>query len=177
LWSETVNWGWRFKGTDAWMALDIKGGKHHKGGEIRFLPDKKAFQLTLTNVKDEKQIFEGKLDNEVLTFEGVNPETKDTDRIKVNLAAEGVRLILSFSRKPKGRTTYTNLYQVACTREGESLGSKEKKPECVVTGGLGTSTVSYKGQTFYVCCSGCRDAFMENPEKFIKEFLEKKKKK
>ncbi|NBS91117.1 MAG: YHS domain-containing protein [Planctomycetota bacterium] len=34
--------------------------------------------------------------------------------------------------------------------------------------------VSYKGETFYVCCSGCKDAFVENPEKFIKEFKAKK---
>ena len=35
--------------------------------------------------------------------------------------------------------------------------------------------ISYKGETFYVCCSGCRDAFNENPEKYIKEFKAKKK--
>jgi len=28
--------------------------------------------------------------------------------------------------------------------------------------------------TYYVCCSGCRDAFNENPEKYIKEFNAKK---
>ena len=37
--------------------------------------------------------------------------------------------------------------------------------------------VTYKGETFYVCCSGCRDAFNENPEKFIKEYEAKKNKK
>jgi hypothetical protein len=52
--------------------------------------------------------------------------------------------------------------------------AKEKKTECVVSGGLGTMPVSYKGETFYVCCSGCKDAFVENPEKFIKEFKAKK---
>jgi YHS domain len=66
---------------------------------------------------------------------------------------------------------------VACNKVGESLGAKEKKNLCIVTGGLGTSTVMYKGQTFYVCCSGCRDAFNENPEKFIKEWEAKKNKK
>jgi YHS domain-containing protein len=36
--------------------------------------------------------------------------------------------------------------------------------------------VSHKGETYWVCCSGCRDAFNENPEKYIKEFQEKKAK-
>ena len=34
--------------------------------------------------------------------------------------------------------------------------------------------LTYKGETFYVCCSGCRDAFNENPEKYVKEFKAKK---
>ena len=37
--------------------------------------------------------------------------------------------------------------------------------------------VSYKGQTYYVCCSGCRDAFHEDPERYIKEYNARKKKK
>ena len=50
----------------------------------------------------------------------------------------------------------------------------EKKPECVVTGGLGTMQVSYMGQTYYVCCTGCRDAFNENPAKIIAEYKKRK---
>ena len=30
--------------------------------------------------------------------------------------------------------------------------------------------VAYQGKTYYVCCSGCRDAFRDDPEKYIKEF-------
>jgi YHS domain-containing protein len=37
-----------------------------------------------------------------------------------------------------------------------------------VTGGLGTIAVSYKGQTYYVCCGGCKDAFEADPEKYVK---------
>ncbi len=48
---------------------------------------------------------------------------------------------------------------------------------CVVTGGLGKIAVTYKGQTYYVCCSGCKDAFEENPEKILKEFEARKAKK
>jgi YHS domain-containing protein len=31
------------------------------------------------------------------------------------------------------------------------------------------------GVTYYVCCSGCRDAFNENPAKIIADFNKKKK--
>ena len=66
-------------------------------------------------------------------------------------------------------------YKVNCAREGLAEGMK--KNECIVTGGLGTIAITYKGQTYYVCCTGCRDAFNENPEKFIKEWEAKKAKK
>ena len=29
-WQETVEWGWKFKGEDAWMALKFKGSKIFK---------------------------------------------------------------------------------------------------------------------------------------------------
>ena len=32
------------------------------------------------------------------------------------------------------------------------------------------------GETFYVCCTGCRDAFNEDPAKFVKEYKKKKEK-
>ena len=40
----------------------------------------------------------------------------------------------------------------------------------------GTTAVMYKGKTYYVCCTGCRDEFRDNPEKYIKEFEAKQKK-
>jgi YHS domain-containing protein len=49
-------------------------------------------------------------------------------------------------------------------------------PECIVSGGPGTIKVMYKGEAYYVCCSGCKAAFLDEPEKFIKELKEKQKK-
>jgi len=175
LWSETVSWGWKFKGDDAWLVLKIKDGKLYKGGEMRYLTDKKKYELTLTDVKDKKLVYLGDIKDEILTLERVDADTKDTHRLTMNLAGDGVRLIYQSSKKPSGKTLFKNEYMVACGKVGESLGAKEKKNLCIVTGGLGTSTVTHKGVTYYVCCGGCRDAFNENPEKFIKEFEAKKK--
>jgi hypothetical protein len=175
LWSETLNWGWRFKGDDAWLTLEIKDGKHFKGGELRYLLDKKRYQLTAVDAKGQKQVFDGEYKDGYLKLERTDPKTKETQRLSINTAAEGVRLIVLFERKPDGRTLFVKDFQVACNKEGESLAAREKKNECVVSGGLGTMAVSFKGETFYVCCSGCRDAFNENPEKYVKEFKARKK--
>ncbi|HJT79063.1 MAG TPA: hypothetical protein VJ739_17840 [Gemmataceae bacterium] len=175
IWNETLNWRWGFKGDDAWLVLTVKNGKYFKGGELHYLPEKKVYQFTLTDRAGKKQAFTGAIKDDVLVLEHVDPKTKETQQIKMNTAAEGIRLIYSYAHKPAGRTLFVKDYRVDCNKEGESLGAAEKKVECVVTGGLGTMPVSYKGVTYYVCCSGCRDAFMENPEKYIKEFEARKK--
>jgi hypothetical protein len=175
-WTESVSWAWRFKGDDVWLVMKIKDGKYFKTGEVRYLPDKKKYELTLTDVKDQKQVYQGELKDEVFTLEHVDADTKDTYKLTMNLAGDGVRLIYKSAKKASGKTLYVPQYEVACNKVGESLGAKEKKNVCVVSGGLGTSTVTYQGKTYYVCCSGCRDAFNENPEKFVKEFEAKGKK-
>ncbi len=176
LWSEKIEWSWRFKGDDAWLTMAIKDGKYFKSGELRYVPEKKAYQLTMLDKTDKKEVFEGKLKKDVLTLERTDPSTKQLQQIVMNTAAEGVRFIFRYNTKSAGTTLLKKEYLVQATREGESLGKAEKKNECVVSGGLGTMPITYKGETFYICCSGCRDAFNENPEKYIKEFKAKNKK-
>lgn len=123
---------------------------------------------------DKKLVFTGKLKNENdLTLEYVDPETKETQKISMSTNNDGVRFIYRVERKKAGSTLFTKDFIVAATREGEAIGAKESKNICVVSGGRGTTQVSYKGETFYVCCSGCADAFKENPEKYVKEFKAK----
>jgi ribosomal protein L24E len=175
IWKEQCNWGWRFKGADSWLVIEFKESKFFKGGDLKYLTDKKRFQLDIKDKKDNQLVFTGEKKKKYLILERLDPDSKETQQIKMYLAAGGDRLIIDYLVKPENRTVFTNDWQIALTREGVSLGSSKKQPECVVTGGLGTMTVSHKGQTYYVCCSGCRDAFNENPEKIIKEYEAKKK--
>jgi hypothetical protein len=175
LWKESTNWGWRFKGKDTWLTLEFPDFKHFKKGEMLYLVDKEIYQLTLTDPKDKKLVFEGKLKKTFLTLERKDPDTKETQQLKMNIAGGGIRSVYTYSVKPENRTLYSKRWQVAFTKEGESFATAQKKIECIVTGGLGTIPVSFGGVTYFVCCSGCRDAFNENPEKFIKEAAKKKK--
>ena len=155
------------------MNIDFKDSKFFKSGEVRFLdpiwplPDDVGRQGRPRSCVFE----EGELKKNKLTLQRTDPDKKDVHQVVLNTASEGLRFIWNLSVKPANRTAFTKEYQIALTKEGESFGSSKKQPECVVTGGLGTSTVTYKGVTYYVCCSGCRDAFNENPEKIIKEYL------
>jgi hypothetical protein len=176
-WNETIDWVWRFKGNDAWLVLTIKNGRYLQGGELRFLPEKQRYQFTARTKDGKPLIYEGQLKDEILTLERTDAEKKENQRLVMNLAGDGVRFIYRHEHKVIGRTIYVRDYQVGSSKEGESLAATEKKHECVVSGGLGKTTVTYKGTTYYVCCSGCRDAFLENPEKYIKEYEARKAKK
>ena len=69
---------------------------------------------------------------------------------------------------------------IGYTRSGTRLATANIGPLCIVTEGKGTSKVSYKGKTYWVCCSGCRDAFLDDPEGVLADArdraAEKKKK-
>ncbi len=179
VWKETLSWSWKFK-PDVSVVFDIKGGKHYRGGEVRWLKDSGDFEVRLLPKAEdaEAHVFTGKLsaDGRKLVAERTD-DKKDTQRFTLALVGE-IRSRYALERKPAGRTAWVKEFKVEAQREGESLAGAQKsnKPECVVSGGLGTMTVSHKGVTYYVCCTGCRDAFNEDPEKYIKEFEEKKRK-
>ncbi len=176
-WSEQIVWSWRFKGDDAWLTFEIKDGKYLGGGEVRYLPAKKVYHLAAVDAKKQRVEFDGKLDPKgYLVFDRTDKSTGETQQLTMNLAGDGARFIYRYATRPKGVTVFTKQYMVAASKEGESLGATAKKNECVITGGLGTIPVTYMGETFYVCCTGCRDAFNEDPAKFVKEYKEKKKK-
>jgi YHS domain-containing protein len=175
-WSEKLSWAWRFKSDDSWLMVEFKEGKEFSKGEMRYLADKKKYQLVAFDKKNSKFVFEGDLKKGYLTLDRVDAKSGDTLRLTMNVAGDGVRFIYSMQRKAKGMTIFTKLYQVDFSKEGESLAGGAKERECIVTGGRGTIAVSYMGKTYYVCCSGCRDAFNENPEKILKEAAERKKK-
>jgi hypothetical protein len=176
IWSETIKFGWRFKGDDAWLVLNIKGSKTFKGGQVRWVPAKKNYQLSALTADGKTIVFEGKLNESTLIFERTDPASKEVQQIKMNSAGDGDRFIYRYARRNGGATIWKKEFVVASTRQGVTFGPKEKKPECVVSGGLGTTTVSFGGETYWVCCSGCADAFKENPKKYVDEFKKKKKK-
>ena len=102
--------------------------------------------------------------------------TKETQRLTFRLLHSN-RFTYQYDVKPDGKTLFAKKYQVGATKEGVPFAEGEAGPECIVSGGLGTIKVTYKGETYYVCCSGCRRAFQDEPEKYIKEYQEKKAKK
>ncbi|MGE3805275.1 MAG: YHS domain-containing protein, partial [Gemmataceae bacterium] len=175
-WVENVSWEWQFKKDDCWISVQFNRGKYYTDGILRYLPEHDKYQLALNTVDKKKEVFEGSLTKNVLTLEREDERNQDTQKLVISMLHE-TRFLYHLEVKPKEKTTFKRVYRVGATRAGIKFAAGDGKPECIVSGGLGTSTVTYQGKTYYVCCSGCRDAFNENPEKFIKEFEAKQKEK
>jgi ribosomal protein L24E len=181
-WKETIAVGWKFHKGKAALTFGFENGKHFAAGELTYLSDKDAFQLTVTTPSKDNLTFTGvlttgKQKEQVLTLDRTDPAGKEDQRLVVTLLHNN-RFLYRLETKPSGGgTVYTRKYQVGATKEGEDFASVAKGPECVVSGGLGKTAVTHNGKTYYVCCSGCRDAFKEDPEKWIKEYEAKLKEK
>ena len=74
-------------------------------------------------------------------------------------------------------TPYLNSLDIPMIVVNHTYKEMSLYPKDIVSGGTGTIKVMYKGMTYFVCCTGCRDAFLDDPEKYIREAAEKKKKK
>ncbi|MCA9048078.1 MAG: hypothetical protein KDA89_05085 [Planctomycetaceae bacterium] len=91
---------------------------------------------------------------------------------------ENNRYLLEVSRR-RGTAAFSRFDTVSTQREGTSFAVSDSsygEKECVISQGLGTMTVSYKGKTYWVCCSGCKAAFEEDPETWIARYEARKAK-
>lgn len=176
-WTESVAWAWQFKGSDAWLKVTFDKGKYFSNGELRYLTEKDRYQLNLVTSTQANLVFEGTAKDGRLILERTDEKSKETQRLTLTVLHEGSRFLYQLDTKPANRASFSVVYKVGATKQGIDFASKGTVgPECVVSGGLGTMQVSYKGKTYYVCCTGCRDAFQDEPEKYIKEFNERKAK-
>jgi hypothetical protein len=173
-WQETIAWQWQFKKGEVWLLANFTKGKHFTSAELRYLPERDAYQLKAVTPAKETLTFEGKLVKRRLTVERTDAKTRQGQRLVFSLLHFN-RYLYRYEVRPPEQEVFNLVYQVGATKQGVAFASEGDKPECVVSGGLGTMPVTHKGKTYYVCCTGCRDAFNDDPEKWISEFEDRKK--
>jgi YHS domain-containing protein len=170
-WKEKIEWSWNLK--DQMRSIKVTfaegKGKYFSKGEMTYALDKKKYVLTLVDKDKKEQVYEGDLlKSGGLKLERKDEKTGDVNRLTLNTLSDGVRFSLKMEKQEGGKGLFSSAFQMVGNKDGESLAGGTKKPECIVTGGAASIAVSYQGKTYFVCCSGCRDAFNENPEKFVK---------
>ncbi len=180
-WAESHAWAWTFlKGKPTGMSVAITGGKVLAEGKLTFDPTRKIYRLDGKTATPPLApiAFEGTLDRTgkrlVLDQVDAGKTNRGGETLRISLRPNSnfIRYTMSIERKTADAVRFHPMTEVGLTKEGESLAggtSSSEQPKCIVTGGSATMTIAYQGRTFPICCSGCRDEFNENPEKYIKK--------
>lgn len=172
-WSEECRWTWSFQDDRAALAFVSPNGKYLRkatlrcgaGGKYEFAAQLPAGGLLL---------FSGAPDEQGNLVFQAQPPLEDTPaRITIRVVAGGDRLLMLYERRTED-DRYQRLAEVGFTRQGSDFGQGATYVECVVTGGVGTIPVTYEGQTYYVCCTGCRDYFRDNPAAVLADYRARK---
>ncbi len=173
-WAESADWAWSLTNDSAALKYASDKGKYLRKGLLKPGPKRGEFLFEATLPDDTKRTFVGKTgarDILVLT-----PEKEVDDglaRITITPLHDTRLLILMEAKDPSGG--FTRLGEVGFTRKGVAFAAGDSTPACIVTEGRGTIEVKYKGKTYYVCCSGCKDLFKQDPEAVLAEAARRSK--
>ncbi len=174
-WIEQSDWAWKFTDDEALLRFDSSKGKYFKQGALYPADKAGQYQLRATTADgDQKVKYTGSLseDNKLVLIADDAVEGMP-DRISIRLVAAGKRLVVLYERA-SGESRFARLAEVGYTRQGSNFGKGTSFVECVVTGGQGTIAVMHEGKTYYVCCTGCKDAFEDDPEGILAEYRQRK---
>ena len=173
-WQERADSLWELKPQSNGIRWNVDSGKLWKSALLSYDESKKQFTLTTTMPDDTSRIYRGKLEEKNLVLESETDAIKEIHRVTLTVRNEN-RVTVLLEKRPEQQSFFTRVAEIGYQRDGTRLAvAGSSGPECVVTGGLGTITVSYKGKSYYVCCTGCRDAFNDDPEGILADYQKRK---
>jgi YHS domain-containing protein len=174
-WIAEADWAWAFENGKAAL-VGASTGRYFKS--LKLIPGKEegTFELSAALSDEDASItYAGKLDeSDRLVLTAAEPRDGLPARISLRFVAGGDRLLMLLEKKSATSDLLTRMAEVGYTRKGSGFGKSVSQRECVVTGGLGTIEVLYEGKTYYVCCTGCRDYFNDNPKEVMAEYFARK---
>jgi ribosomal protein L24E len=187
-------WVWDFQSDRNQPALVMtseKGG-YIRAGRLTYRPDTEQFQFTYRTPEDEERTLVGTFSQPVQDVPGDDKKLQRT--FKLVLAEErpgdsgeqwqvafqqleNSRYLIELDRR-RGSGPYQRVDTIHTQREGTSFALSDTDygdKTCIISQGLGTMTVSHQGRSYYVCCTGCKAAFEEDPERWIAKWEAKQK--
>ncbi|QDT40840.1 YHS domain protein [Gimesia alba] len=193
---ETLGWVWDLQTDPAQPALVMNADKsrYYENARLTYLTDKQKYQLTLTDKAGKKRIYEGNFSVPLKKVPGDDDPNIMHSTYKLSLsmvqpADENKHAQIILNQQNNDRymfeiydlrgDSYARIDTINTRRKGTSFAKSDSdygEKTCVISGGLGTSQVTYQGKSYWVCCSGCRKAFDANPEKWIAKYEANKKK-
>jgi hypothetical protein len=196
---ETHDWVWDLK-TDKKhpaLALSAPEGNYFTSARITFDPATDKYKMKTVDAEKVVREFEGGWEAEPTDEPGDDGKTlhrkfklkltelpgKNAERWEFIFSQQNnnrYQMTASRARGTSPRFTQRNV--LGAQRSGTSFAQASDDygdRTCVISQGLGTISVSYQGKSYFVCCSGCKAAFEDDPamwiERFEKLMAEKKK--
>ena len=176
-WTETAEWIWDLKSERVAIRFSVKDGKQLLAARLCWDAENKEFEFLATTPDKTERAYRGARAGNKLTLETSPSDTGEIHQIVVTQLNEK-RTLMLFQSKSKTQQQFNRVAEVGYTREGPKLAEEGiDGPECIVTGGKGTMKTEYKGKTYWFCCTGCRDAFQDDPDGVIAQAAERAAKK
>ena len=172
-WKETADWAWSFeKNKSPALVYSVEDGKHLRNVRLTYVPKTKEYRAEVTYADQTSRKFAGDLQKTKLSLISEPDAEGERQRLTVTRLNEKRTLVLLEREIAENR--FFRIAEVGYTREGTRLAIPGANgPECVVTGGRATTPVTFMGKTYYVCCTGCRQAFEDDPAGIIAEYEKK----
>jgi hypothetical protein len=186
-------WVWDFQSDRNQPALLIKSdkGTYIREGRLTYLPATQQYRFHFKSPEGTERMVTGTFSEPVQdvpgddkklqrTYKLLLAETAPTDGEQWQVAIqqlENSRYLIELDRR-RGTGPYQRVDTIHSQREGTSFALSDTdygEKTCIISQGLGTMTVSYQGKSYYVCCTGCKAAFEEDPARWIAKWEARQK--
>ena len=178
-WTEKAEWIWAFEEHGPSIKYVVQDGQLLKEAELSWDETQKRFHLAAQLRDGQKRDFRGKFEKGK-RFTVTSPAVTDGGdvyRIQITMLNQK-RTLLRMEKQTAGRGSFRRMADVGYTRAGTRLAKDALGgPECIVTGGLGTIEVKFEGKSYYVCCTGCKQVFDDDPAGTLAAYKEWKARK
>ena len=164
-WKEAANWEFAFDESAQAVAVEMvsDGGDLLESVLIKQNGDNGSLVAVVTRPMSEKALTLPLVKSNDTSWIFGGPG--DDMRLSLRKLSE-IRTVLLVETAAGKR--FRRAAEIGYTRDGEKLATEGATGRvCIVTGGRGTMEVQHDGQTYHVCCSGCRQAFESNPERIL----------
>jgi hypothetical protein len=193
--AEDLTWVWDFQTDATQPSLTAKSTAHPYFQQVwlTYLPDDEKYQTTAKSPDGQTRVFRG-----TWTSAGEPREESDGKKVqhtfKMQLSQvapddgdqwqlvfnqlDNNQYLMDLTRRPVSGKQFAPLDVVRQQRLGTSFAvadSDNPGPKCIISGGLGTMSVNYRGKTYPVCCSGCAAAFNDDPERWLAKLAQREK--
>ncbi len=183
---DSHEWVWDLRTEPDRPALTVASDKspYLRTGRLSWDSLRDRFTLAAVDASDSARKFTGSFSEPVHEVVGSDDKLHRVFRLEFTEEAavsgreqwqlafvqqENNRYLLEVSKR-RGSAQFARFDTVSTQREGTSFAVSDTgyaEKTCIISEGLGTTELTYNGRSYWVCCTGCRAAFEEDPEKWI----------